>query len=102
MQALIELTKAQGAVMATNPASMPLHIMLGSGFLVRISHIHNVAANAPVAEASIVFTAMTPIRKSPPARVEPALKPNQPKARINVPITAMGILCPGIGLGLPS
>ena len=27
------VTKAQGAVMATRPASMPLHMKLGSGFL---------------------------------------------------------------------
>src|SRR5205814_977045 len=55
------LTNAQGAVMATSPANMPLHIMDGSGFLERTHHIHSVAANAPVAEASIVLTATTAI-----------------------------------------
>jgi len=33
------LTKAQGAVMATKPASRPLHIMEGSGFLVLNHHM---------------------------------------------------------------
>ena len=56
------LTKAQGAVMATRPASIPLAIMLGSGFLVLTAHIQAVAAKAPVAEASMVFTAATAMR----------------------------------------
>ena len=102
MQALTELTKAQGAVMATRPASMPLHIIEGSGFLVRNHHIQSEAASAPVAEASIVLTATMLIRKSPPARVEPALKPNHPKARMNVPRTAIGMLWPGMALEEPS
>jgi len=46
---------------------------------------------APAAEASMVLVATTAIRRSPPARVEPALKPNQPKARIKQPVIAMGI-----------
>ena len=32
--------------MATSPASMPLHIMLGSGFSPRTIHIHNVASES--------------------------------------------------------
>src|SRR5437588_9462170 len=72
------LTNAHGQVMATRPANIPLHIIEGSGFLVRNHHIHNVAPTAPVAEASIVFTATTAIRRSVPARVQPGLKPNQP------------------------
>src|SRR4030042_4970494 len=69
MQALIELTNAQGAVMATNPASIPLHIILGSGFLNRRIHIQRVAATAPVAEASMGLVAMTPILRSVPDSV---------------------------------
>src|SRR5258708_40145865 len=68
------LTKAHGAVIATKPASMPLHIMEGSGFLVRIHHIHIVAPTAPVAEASMVLTATTAMSRSVPARDEPGLK----------------------------
>ena len=49
----------------------------------------------------MVLTATTAILRSPPASVEPGLNPNQPKARINVPITAIGILCAGIALGDP-
>ena len=78
--------------MATRPASMPLHIMEGSGFFVRNHHIQIVAARAPVAEANIVFTATTAMRRSVPARLEPGLNPNQPKARMNVPNITMGIL----------
>ena len=48
------LTNAHGQVMATRPASMPLHIIEGSGFFVRTHHIHMVAARAPVAEASAI------------------------------------------------
>jgi len=46
---------------------------------------------APAEPASMVFTATTPIRKSVPARVEPALNPNQPKARMKQPTTAIGM-----------
>ena len=58
--------------------------------------------SAPPAEASMVFTATTPMRRSPPARVEPALKPNQPKARMKQPVIAIGMWCPGIAFGEPS
>src|SRR5215472_10038273 len=92
MEAPPALTKAQGQVMATKPASIPLHIIDGSGFLVRTHHIQRVAPNAPVAEASMVFTATTEMRRSVPARLEPGLKPNQPKARMKVPNITMGML----------
>src|SRR5262249_33310306 len=82
--------------------SIPLHIMLGSGLPLRIHHIHRVAAKAPVALASIVFTATTAILRSVPASVEPGLNPNQPKARMKVPTIAIGILWAGIGTGVPS
>ncbi len=80
---------------------MPLHIMVGSGFLVRNHHIHRVAATALVEPASIVFTATTAMRRSVPARVEPGLKPNQPNARMKVPSMTKGMLWAGIGLMLP-
>src|SRR4051794_23826256 len=52
-------TKAHGAVIATRPASMPLHIMLGSGFLPAWTHhMYRHEASAPDADASIVFTAV--------------------------------------------
>ena len=44
------------------------------------------------ADANIVLTAMTEIRRSVPANVLPALKPNQPKARIKHPSIAIGKL----------
>ena len=50
----------------------------------------------------MVLAAMTPIRRSVPARVEPGLNPNQPKARIRAPAIPMGIWWPGIALGVPS
>ena len=84
-------TKAQGAVIATNPANIPLIIIDGSGFLVLNHHMYNIEANAPVAEAIMVLTAITLILKSPPANVDPGLNPNQPNARIKQPITAIGI-----------
>src|SRR5262245_40564557 len=96
-----EETNAQGAVMATSPASMPLIIMLMSG-LPYLLHMQNIATIAPEAEASIVLTAITEMRRSAPASVLPGLKPNQPNARMKHPSAAMGMLWPGIGLGVPS
>ena len=57
---------------------------------------------APLALASIVFTATIEIRRSVPANVEPGLKPNHPKANMKQPSKAIGILCPGIVFTLPS
>src|ERR1019366_2569085 len=56
---------------------------------------------APEAEASIVFVATTPILRSVPESVEPALKPNHPKARIRHPESAIGRLWPGIACATP-
>src|SRR6266478_9980999 len=70
-----ELTKAQGAVIATRPASIPLHIMDGSGFL-NFHIIVSVENSAPEAEASIVLTAMIAMRLSVAESVDPGLKPN--------------------------
>src|SRR5208283_4633713 len=75
MEAPPALTNAQGQVIATRPASIPLHIIAGSGFLVLSHHIERVAPRAPVADASIVFTATTAIRRSDAACEEPGLKP---------------------------
>src|SRR5947209_2270251 len=86
------LTNAQGAVIATRPASMPLHIMDGSGFLVLNHQTYSVLARAAVEPAIMVLTATTAWRKSVPARAEPGLNPNQPNARMNVPNITIGIL----------
>ena len=58
--------------------------------------------SAPVAEAIVVFAAISAMRGSVAASVEPALNPNHPKPRISVPMTAMGRLCPWIMLIVPS
>ena len=50
------------------------------------------AANAPVADAIIVFTAAIEILKSPPASEEPALNANQQNASTNDPRIPNGIL----------
>ena len=71
-------------MIATRPASMPLHITDGSG-LPKRKYIPSAAKHAPAAEASIVFSATAAIWASVPASVEPGLNPNQPKARIKVP-----------------
>src|SRR5213075_2547765 len=85
------VTKAHGAVIATSPASVPFASIDGSG-LPYLSHTYSIAVSPPAAPASIVFVAMTAMRTSEPASVDPALKPNHPKARMNVQTSAIGIL----------
>ena len=87
--------------MATRPANMPLHIIVGSGFR-PLAYRVSIEAIAPAMPANIVLTTTMLIRRSVPAKVEPGLKPNQPKARMNVPATTIGTWWPGIGSGLPS
>ena len=55
--------------------------------------------------ASIVLTAMLPMRRLPlpeAPRVEPGLNPNHPKARMKQPVSTITRSCPGIAKGLPS
>src|SRR5437879_9245919 len=82
------VTNAHGAVMATNPASVPLAIIEGSG-LPYLNHMYSIDMNPPAAPASIVFVAMTPLRRTHHTTVEPELKRNATTARGNVPISAM-------------
>src|SRR5437016_13333879 len=94
------VTNAHGAVMATNPASVPFAIIEGSG-LPYLNHMYSIDVIPPAAPASIVFVAMTPMRRSEPASVDPALNPNQPNARMKVPTRAIGMLWPGIAFTVP-
>ena len=87
--------------MATRPASMPLHIIEGSGFS-PIAYSVSMVAIAPAMLASIVLTTTMLIRRSVPESVEPGLNPNQPKARMKVPTTTIGTWWPGMACGLPS
>ena len=82
-------TNAQGAVMATSPASKPFAVIEGSG-LPNTRHITNIAERHPNADARIVLVITTARRRSVPANVEPPLKPIQPTRRMNVPRIAIG------------
>src|SRR4029453_5378518 len=93
-------TNAQGAVMATRPASMPFAIMPGSGLPVR-NITQNMAIVAPNAAAIAVLPAPIANRRWVAASVDAALNPNQPNSRMNVPSMAIGMLWPGIARGLP-
>ena len=95
-------TNAQGAVIATRPASMPLAIMPGSGLPIRFIAVEHRRSVAPNAAAIAVFTATTAKRTSVAANVDAALKPNQPNSRMNVPSIAIGMLCAASARGLPS
>src|SRR5262245_63534991 len=83
------VTKAQGAVIATRPASMPLTIIPGSGLPVR-NIITNMAMTAPKAAAIAVLVATTANWTSVAASVEAALNPNQPNSRMKQPSIAIG------------
>src|SRR6476619_7174515 len=87
-------TNAHGAVIATSPASIPLHDIEMSGFPQR-AFVHAIAMTAAAHADSRVFTATTPMRRSVAPNVEPGLKPIQPKVSTNVPITTYPRLCPG-------
>ena len=79
-------TNAQGAVIATSPASMPLHAMVISG-LPNIKYQTIIATAAPETAARFVLIAMTEMRRSVAPSVDPGLKPIQPNSRMNVPVT---------------
>ena len=64
--------------------------------------MYTIDMKAPDADASMVLVAMRPMLRSAPARVLPGLKPNQPKARMNVPSMYIGTLWAGRALGVPS
>ena len=95
-------TKAHGAVIATRPASMPLHIMPGSGLPDPLHERRTSPIVAPNAAAIAVLAATTAKRTSVAANVDAALKPNQPNSRMNVPSIAIGMLCAASVRGLPS
>src|SRR6266550_6140204 len=63
-------TKAQDAVIATRPASIPLQAMVISGFPKR-RYQNTIAVAAPATAARLVLTAITEIRRSVAASVEP-------------------------------
>ena len=59
------------------------------------------APNVPVQPASMVLTAMVPMRRLPAAEapsVLPGLNPNQPKARMKQPISTAEMSWPMIAL----
>src|SRR5689334_9713902 len=67
------LTNAQGAVIATNPASMPLQAMETSGFP-NLRYQMTRAAAEPAQAARLVLTAMAAMRRSVAPSVDPGLK----------------------------
>ncbi len=96
----IGVTVAHGEVIATRPASTPLSVIAPSGFL-NIAHAVSSDAMAPAAAARFVFTAIRAM-SGLPAVVLPGLNPNHPNHRMKTPRAAMGMLCPGIAITLPS
>src|SRR5262249_6376090 len=94
-------TNAPGAVIATSPASMPLHVIEMSGFP-HLALVHAMAATAPAHAESSVLTATIEMRRSLEPNVEPGLKPIHPKRRTSVPMTAYPRWCPGKARTLPS
>src|SRR5437762_3059914 len=91
-------TNAHGAVMATKPASIPLHDIEMSG-LPYLALVHAMAVTNPKHAANNVLTATTEMRRSVAPNVEPGLNPIQPNNRIMVPMTTYPRLWPGIAFG---
>ena len=63
------------------------------------------APKLPAIPASMVFTAMEPMRRLPlpdAPSVDPGLKPNQPNARMKQPVRTITISCPTRALDLPA
>src|SRR5262245_36070679 len=79
-------TNAHGAVIATSPASMPLHVIEISGFP-HFQLVQAMAITAPADADNNVLTATTAMRRSVAPNVEPGLKPIQPNVSTSVPIT---------------
>src|SRR5687767_9555049 len=95
------VTYAQGAVIATSPASTPLTDMLRSGLP---SHIqfNAVAESNPMNAAVLVVMKMCAIALASTAIVEPGLNPNHPSHSTKQPMTPDVKLCGGIAFTLPS
>src|SRR5690242_21112955 len=94
----LALTNAHGAVMATRPASMPLHAIEMSGLPNIMAH-RIIADAEPATAARLVFTAIDEMRRSVAPSVEPGLKPIHPNKRMNVPVTTKTMLCAGNARG---
>src|SRR5687768_17399962 len=97
----LTVTNAQGAVIATRPASTPLIDMLRSG-LPSQSQLTVVADRSPMNAAVLVVIKMCAIALGSAAIVDPGLKPNQPSHSTRHPMNADVKLCGGIGFTLPS
>src|SRR5207244_12619894 len=67
-------TKAQGAVIATSPASMPLQDIEISG-LPEMNAVNAIAATAPKTAAVAVCSMLTAMRRSVAPSVEPSSHP---------------------------
>src|ERR1700735_178100 len=91
MDADVGPTNAQGAVIATSPASMPLQAMVISG-LPNFQYQKSMAVAEPATAARLVLIATTEMRRSVAPSVEPGLKPIQPNSRMNVPVTTYTML----------
>src|ERR1700691_2301680 len=74
MDAEVGPTNAQGAVIATRPASMPLQAMVISG-LPNFQYQKTIAVAEPAMAAKLVLIAMTEMRRSVAPKVDPGLNP---------------------------
>src|SRR5580704_8520212 len=73
MNAEVGPTNAQGAVIATKPASIPLQAMVISG-LPNFTYQNSIADAEPAIAARFVLIATIEMRRSVAPRVEPGLK----------------------------
>ena len=91
------VTNAQGAVMATSPASMPLQSMLTSG-LPKRSFMYRYAPNAPLRRGEHrVHGDDRDAGVHRRTSVEPGIEAEPAEREDERPEHAIGMLCPGIG-----
>ena len=97
------LTTAQGAVIATSPASAPFMVKNRSGLPNSVQEMKVVVMAADAAARFVLIAIREIASPSPTDSADPGLKPNHPNQRMNTPSEASGTeWAPVSGFTVPS